>query len=555
MTTATQIKCPKCNGEMREINGKRGTFYGCKRFPKCRATVDPNRPAPKIPNITGSPQQQAIWREIEFGTTHLIVEAGAGCGKTTTIVVGCAKASAGLRIGFVAFNASIARELSERVPQGTEAMTLHSLGLRAIRNAFPQVKVEKDKMEGIVDDLIKYAGTVKEKEADFVKSAVLKLVSLCKSHLDDGTNRESLLEIAYRHDIELNDSEAKILPFVPKALANAAKKTDVVDFDDMIWLPVVLGLAMPRYDLLFVDEAQDLNACQQKLCLAAIAGDIDDLAGRMILVGDRKQAIYGFRGADVQSIPNMERQLAATVRGVQTLPLTMTRRCPKLVVSLVNSLVPSLEAMEQAPEGTVEEILKDPLDLMKVGDMALCRTNAPLIKTAYALLKKGTRATIRGRDIGKSIATLVKKVGGKTVADLIANLEKYRAKQAAKFAGSKRAETLIANLDDKCDCIIAIAEANDTIAKVLRACDELFSEFDADGKPKESVVLSSIHRAKGLESKRVWILHPDQLPHKCATSPWELEQEANLAYVAATRSMSELYFCGPIPAIYYGGRA
>jgi DNA helicase-2/ATP-dependent DNA helicase PcrA len=58
------------------------------------------------------------------------------------------------------------------------------------------------------------------------------------------------------------------------------------------------------------------------------------------------------------------------------------------------------------------------------------------------------------------------------------------------------------------------------------------------------VVFSSVHRAKGLEAKRVYILSPELMPHKMATKPWELEQERNIEYVAITRTLSELVYVG-----------
>ena len=59
---------------------------------------------------------------------------------------------------------------------------------------------------------------------------------------------------------------------------------------------------------------------------------------------------------------------------------------------------------------------------------------------------------------------------------------------------------------------------------------------------QEAVLLSSIHRAKGLEAERVFLLFPDTLPHPKATQEWAKAQEFNLKYVALTRAKKDLFF-------------
>ena len=59
-----------------------------------------------------------------------------------------------------------------------------------------------------------------------------------------------------------------------------------------------------------------------------------------------------------------------------------------------------------------------------------------------------------------------------------------------------------------------------------------------------AIVLSSIHKAKGLEAPRVGILSAHLLPHPMARQEWSYQQEVNLAYVAITRARRELYIAG-----------
>ena len=63
----------------------------------------------------------------------------------------------------------------------------------------------------------------------------------------------------------------------------------------------------------------------------------------------------------------------------------------------------------------------------------------------------------------------------------------------------------------------------------------------SDDRP--SVILATVHQAKGLEADRVFILYPDNLPMIWENQqPWELKQEMNLKYVALTRAKAELIF-------------
>src|SRR5262249_47785764 len=95
-----------------------------------------------------------------------------------------------------------------------------------------------------------------------------------------------------------------------------------IDFDDMIWLPVVLRLSVWTYDRVFVDETQDLNAAQLELALRACRAK-----GRILAIGDDKQAIYRFRGADSNAVERIIRRLSAKV-----LPLSVTYRCAQRIV-------------------------------------------------------------------------------------------------------------------------------------------------------------------------------------------------------------------------------
>jgi hypothetical protein len=126
--------------------------------------------------------------------------------------------------------------------------------------------------------------------------------------------------------------------------------------------------------------------------------------GRIIFVGDKNQAIYGFRGADTQAIETINRRFN-TVR----FPLHICWRCPVNVISVAKELVPYIEARPGAPAGVARRHEGDRMisKFLKNRDrtrthLILCRTNAPLIQLALQLLPDGvdcflTADTLRGQ--------------------------------------------------------------------------------------------------------------------------------------------------------------
>lgn len=592
-------KCPKCDKLMVRRHSSYGDFWGCSQYPKCKATVDiknsnggddeqpewkakaaaraakasaNSKPEVKydpIEIMSGSDEQEAVWHELLKGKRHVVVEAVAGSGKTWTMIQACLRMPKTKSIAFIAFNKHIAEEAQGKLRASgcgnVTACTSHSLGLGIIRQTFPNTKIEEHKTDEILRghknplpmDLL-----TRDRDWRGVCSLTRKLVGYAKNYMLDDTTpdlQQRLEKLCEHHAVDTTSAaQYAYLAFdlVPKVLQESkARAQFMVDFDDMIWLPVVLGLRpSATYDLLIVDEAQDTNVCQQELIMRVVG------KGRVAVVGDRFQSIYGFRAADVTAIPNLIARLEQTSRGVVICPLTVTRRCPQTPVTLAQAIVPQIRALDTAPMGEIESMSLEKAEAqMRPGHLVLCRCNAPLVPTAYRLIRSGVKAVIRGRDIGKGLLDLVTRLEASDLRDLAARLADYRAIEVSKLSllGDK-AESRIAALTDKCDCLVEMI-AGATALEDLRAnIESLFSDFDADGTPKHAVVLGTVHRTKGLEGETVFVLEPEKIPHPMARQAWEQEQERNLAYVAVTRvkytdaTPGRLVFCGSIPAIYYG---
>jgi superfamily I DNA/RNA helicase len=129
-------------------------------------------------------------------------------------------------------------------------------------------------------------------------------------------------------------------------------------------------------------------------------------------------------------------------------------------------------------------------------------------------------------------------------------LREWLEDQKANVARRKDAERIIARLTDQVEALAAVQSG--VALRGGQGIDALHEWIDGnilDEDKKEDlerqfVTLSTIHKVKGLERKRVFILRPDLVPHPLAETPPALEQEFNLRYVAITRSQSELYFVG-----------
>lgn len=287
-----------------------------------------------------SPQQQLIFDAISRGDENIIVDAKAGSGKTTTIVEGTKRIPRGSAllspsIVFLAFNKSIADTLAQKLPRGVQSSTFHSLGFRALKNS------------GVVDRNVKVDGRKCAKlvwnamgETEDTR-AVIQLVSLAKSRTaPQGTQDLSLSfwqDIVRHHDLIVENS-GRAYVVAAEVLRKSNEMLDVIDFDDMLYLPVLHNAHFDPQDWIFVDEAQDTNDIQleilERLQRQVLYCD-DKTTGRVLTasttrlcaVGDPHQAIYGFRGANSDSMLRIAQRFSC-----KTYPLSVSYRCSKAVV-------------------------------------------------------------------------------------------------------------------------------------------------------------------------------------------------------------------------------
>lgn len=477
-------------------------------------------PAPRA-NCNWSVFQQAIFDEIANGSGNLHVEAKAGAGKTSTIVEGFYHMPAGKTALMCAFAKPIQMELEKRAPKNVVVKTLHSIGLAACKKYLPKLRPGRDGIDSKGDKLFGYikADRGDDKETWDLRANLAKAVTLAKGYLAEQPSE--IDEIIDRHDIDTcGDPRDAFIASVIKVMQATLADTAWIDFDDMIWMPNVLKMKLDQYDFVFIDEAQDLNAAQINMALNSCSD-----TGRVISVGDSRQAIYAFRGADSEAINNIVSRMNSKV-----LPLSVTYRCARSIVEIAQSIVPDLEAAPDAEPGHVEDIKESNVEqLIGPGDFILSRTNAPLVGWCLSLIRASIPANIKGRDLGKNLLSMIKSSQATDINSFLSWLEEWKATEIERLTLLKRDASVPT---DKAECLELLCDGAKSLQDVKSRIDRLFYEGEDD---KDRVILSTTHKAKGLERDRVFMLNKTYHPGKSV-------EEDNLYYVAVTRARKSLYF-------------
>jgi DNA helicase II / ATP-dependent DNA helicase PcrA len=496
---------------------------------------------------------------------NAVIKAVAGSGKSTTIQAAMAYIPRDALSIFLAFNKAIAEDLKSK---GVNARTFHSLTYGPVTKSRMINNVEANKLRFICKQKL-------NGDDEFIYSMFIsRLVGLARQQgigcLLEDTESE-WHEIINHHDLELENEKGNI----PRAVELArelllwSNESNLLDFDDLLYLAVKDGINLPKFDFVFVDEAQDTNAIQR-----AVLRKILKPTSRIVCVGDEAQAIYGFRGADSDSLNLLSEEFNCT-----ELPLTVSYRCSKNVVEYARKWVKHIEAAPDAPDGEVINLSEEKLSKIitntangKCGgdiifkdhetgvlvttqsdiygfapdDLVVCRTSKPLIELAYRCLRAKIPVKVMGRDIGIGLKSLINKLKASSIDNLQIKLEEWAMREVDK-AIAKQMDNKAEAIQDKADCILCLidglgeddtnpeVEPIRTITALLQMIDELFDE------KRFAVTLATIHKSKGLEALRVWWLNSSKCPAPWAKQEWQRQQERNLCYVAATRAKNVLF--------------
>ena len=519
-------------------------------------------------------EQQREAAQALLGPT--VILAGAGTGKTRTIThriaYGIARGDfSENRVLALTYTNKAAGELRARLRglgvQSANAKTFHSAALAQLEYFFRTLYG--------VD-----APRVQESKAKNLTAAAQAL----KLKLDPNTLRELAAEIEWRKYsmLSLDEYEGRIRERTPITGISALKNLEMqrsyeelklknkqVDWEDVILLctgmlraePRALAHVQQQYRFFTVDEYQDISPLQQDL-LDTWLGDRSDLC----VVGDPNQTIYSFTGATSAYLENFTSRFPdATL-----VSLTNNYRSNPEIISLANRVrsnqdLDSLQAVR--PSGIAPQILdfqnkteeaswvaKEIKRIISAGTKAsqiavLYRINSQSEVLEAALGEQSLEYQVRGgqRYFNRSeILSAIRMVRAEaampsnrglyeTVTAIVRSLGWQSVPPTESGTKLEQWEAL--------NHLVQIVDELGESATIQTYATELEERQRSQHEPtKESITLSTIHAAKGLEYKVVFIVGASEgyLPISFAKTPAELLEEQRLFYVAVTRAKDQL---------------
>lgn len=495
-----------------------------------------------------SKYQLAIYDFVEHGLGNAVISASAGSGKTYTIIKLLDYIPKDKKVLIVAFNRDIRQEIKAKVinagHKNVQVDTFHSLGYKILNANFNRRFVNNDpneyKYSNYISNNISQLSTINTfrlgKQFSQYLSNIQNLVNFGRCYLSETV--EDLDKVCERYGIICIADEKEV---AVKVLEWGEKCLDEIDYTDMVWLPNTLHLDSKfyKYDWIIVDECQDLNMVEKDMLFTCRR-----MGTRMLFFGDKAQAIYSFSGADSEAFDKL-RELEDTIQ----LPLSISYRCPKNIVEYVHYLVPTIE-YDKKNKIKGEIIENANLSDVKDGDMILCRNNAPLAKIYIELLRNGVKTKILGKDYSANLSKTIRNTKEELLNvdlsmqgvfsklyDIFYDLvETTMHKQNITKEEALTSSSIISKLDE-IKVLEILSEGLTTSKELQERIKDIFTDNNESG-----IILSTIHKSKGLESPNVYIACKSLMPSKTAKQPWEIEQENNLIYVAYTRTKNNLGF-------------
>lgn len=542
-----------------------------------------------------TPAQQKIFDFVKSGTGNGIIDAVAGAGKTTTLM-GCVMHIPNVDDTiYCAFNTSIRKELQKKfhkAKKNVKVYTIHSLGFQLLRASrkfdlndkkYNNIINDPEFFESLVPEIDRILGyhnhpTVAElrrlddmsdaldwdeknqlnEGQQYVRKIIGKLLEInnkyrCTLEEDNLDCYDTMVQhfgIFAPWEVQFNYYKDELACYfrahrrLLKEGNSIAISHGIIDYTDQLYLPYVMNLTSKnKYGFVFVDECQDLSKSQLYVVKQYLRKD-----GRLLAVGDPYQSIYGFAGADCMSFQRVKDSFNCT-----QLALTDCFRCPQSVIRLAQSIRPDIKGFKENA-GSIYKILpRDVVKNIKEGDLVICRTRKPLLALALGLISKDFKVKIHPDELQEFKGDYKRNFTLQETRKILTD------DMIDAFFGriSDRNEKRISKENQNADSIIRrilIKEAVDDMKSTLSFLKKKYFDWHLNTietiltKLKhtlsypgdEAIKISSIHRAKGLENDRVFILEYNKLPYK-REQEWERIQERNLHYVAVTRPKEELY--------------
>lgn len=220
---------------------------------------------------------------------NLFIKATAGSGKSSTLLECLRRTPPAKKKLFLAFNKSIAEELKTKVPEGTEAATFHSKCLKTLlQNIRIKFRLNENKVFQLCKKNFDFSGIPEKQVSRYIMELQEIWAQMRLNLLVDFSKDIPLICIEKDFDFQermISDIE-ELSRLWEKGIKNISVGEFQMDFVDMLWIPYnhLKEEDFPKYDVVFIDEGQDLNVLQRELCLL-----FKKPRGRFAIVGDDKQ--------------------------------------------------------------------------------------------------------------------------------------------------------------------------------------------------------------------------------------------------------------------------
>jgi superfamily I DNA/RNA helicase len=340
-------------------------------------------------------------------------------------------------------------------------------------------------------------------------------------------NLARVKQISVLEQLDLNEHLSRIerdkLDAIDKEINNYKKIYNLIDFTDMIQKFLDTN-DTPEFDVIFVDEAQDLSLIQWSM----INKIEQDTGCDVWVAGDDDQAIFGWAGADVDSFINYN---------AEEIPLTKSERVPssiqKIALDVINRIQDNRIDKQYFPKSELGEIYErykiSDID-MTTGDwLILTRTKSLLKPIPTYLKKKGLFFnTAQGNSIGKSLYEDIQYWSQLQKRIPLPDIQVQRIKERIKDS---------MNLSLKWyDAFDNVSDSQITYMRLLLLNHE-------DPTKEARIKVSTIHGAKGGEATNV-VLFLNETANTikgAKKSTAKQDEEYRVWYVGITRTMKNLY--------------
>ena len=475
-----------------------------------------------VPEFQPTPEQAEILEAFKT-QEDLVIQAGAGTGKTKTLQF---LGESGNRRGvYLAYNRAIADDAKGRFPSNVACSTAHSLAFRTVGRDYaarlnsPRMpaRVVAERLR-ITEPLYLGLGGPVDEEKEIPEVQLARIVMETVSHFCNSASSQigsghirAPVGMAQKHWAQLAEV---VVPLAEQVWLDLMNKNDGrFKFEHDHYLKI-WALSNPRIqcDFLMLDEAQDANPV-----LAAVVENQNHC--QRVLVGDSNQAIYGWRGA----IDAMEEWT-----GTQKFLSQSFRFGPNLAgeankwLTLLNSEL-RLTGWEKLTTEVVDEESGTASNMGKP-DAVLCRTNAGAIAQAIQWIGKGyTPALVGGTDVIRRLAL---------AADSLKRGRRTEHPDLFMFKDWTEVQEYVKEDAGGGDLRVFVKMVDDYGTEMLiETVDNMADESKAD------IVISTAHRAKGREWKKVKVADDFRQPDE--KHPMTKE-DAMLAYVTVTRAKEML---------------